>query len=221
MMQIVKLSRHNSEAIIDLQRVIVQNLADPSLYYELTPQEVMDMLASKGLCLGIFDFNKRLIAYAAMRFPGANPDNLGIDMNLKDGELVKVAHIEAGLVHPEFRGQGLQKLLYREAVRQTRAIGRFRYLYSTVACHNYPALANSLALNLLIADLKIKYSGYLRYVLFQDWEQPLLLDLDKPVQVDSRDIEKQRVLIETGFYGYRIESQQGNRLIYYAKAFYN
>ncbi|MDD2619960.1 MAG: GNAT family N-acetyltransferase [Syntrophomonadaceae bacterium] len=215
-MKIQKLSKHNLAEIIDLQSEVGRNLSDQSLYYPLLPEEAMDMLNNKGFSLGIFNLGNRLIAYAAVRFPGEDPDNLGID-SLEKGELARVAHIEAGLVHPDFRGLGLQKLLYREAINLTRQTGKFRYLYSTVACHNYPALANSLDLGLMIADLKIKYSGHLRYVLFQDWEQPVFVDRKAAIKVDSGDREQQKALLEDGCLGFKIEIYQTNILVHFSR----
>lgn len=200
-----RLAEPDLAKIIELQNVVWGELADPNLYYPLSSREIEEMLEEKGLSRGAFLPGEQLIGYAAMRFPGNAADNLGRGRELDARELLQVAHIEAGLVHPLFRKRGLQRLLYSEGINETRAAGRFRYLFSTVACNNYDALSNSLQLGMLIGDLSLKYEGYLRYVLFQDLQEPAVLDLDQICTLEIGAREEQEGLIKRGFWGFKLE----------------
>lgn len=216
-MEIKRLSGLDLPRIMELQNRVLKALADHSLYYALVPAEVEAMLGDQGLSLGIYAEDQHLIAYAAMRFPGSEPDNLGMDGCLTNDELARVVHIEAGLVHPDFRGQSLQKLVYEEAIRQTRMLGRFRHLYSTVACHNYPALVNSMKLGLAVTALREKYNGYLRYVLYQDWEQPLSIDRGQVLKVACGDRERQEALLAEGWLGFAWEKNENQMRLHYGR----
>ncbi|MDD3270237.1 MAG: hypothetical protein PHX14_13045 [Syntrophomonadaceae bacterium] len=218
-MEIKRLSGLDLPRIMELQNMVLKVLGDHSLYYALAQAEVEAMLGEQGLSLGIYAEEQHLIAYAAVRFPGSEPDNLGIDSKLNHEELTRVAHIEAGLVHPDFRGQNLQKLIYEEAILQTRMLGRFRHLYSTVACHNYPALINSLKLGLVITALETKYGGYLRYVLYQDWAQPLSIDRSQVFKVACGDRERQEALLAEGWLGFAWEKNENQMLLHYGRRF--
>ncbi len=166
--------------------------------------------------MGAFNAEDDLIGYASAYFPACQTDNLGLDLGLPEPELERVAHLEAGLVHPSWRGRGWQSSLYQELIKAIKKQGGYRYLLSTVAPNNYPALRNSLALQLYICDLRVKYGDKLRYLLLLDWEAPVTIRPDTIIKCPASNIKCQQDLLRQGYYGFDIEYEKDELLLYYA-----
>ncbi len=194
---------------------MVTGLQDTSAYYPLTEDEVAMLLGERGVSLGAFSDEGELIGYAAAYFPGSSPDNLGLDLGLCSDRLLQVAHLEAGLVSPFYRGRGWQRRLYQELIKGLIAQGKYRYILSTVACNNYPALHNSLRLKLYITELREKYGNMLRYVLFRDIKEPININPASVISCRHTDIELQHRLIRQGYYGFDVKYNTDSLVIYY------
>jgi ribosomal protein S18 acetylase RimI-like enzyme len=201
--------------IIHLQKIVVEGLTESSAYYPLTIDEVAMLLGKRGISLGAYNTEEELIGYAAAYFPGNASDNLGLDLALSGNELLQVAHIETGLVHPSFRGRGWQKSLYQELLRGIAKQDKYRYILSTVACNNYPALRNSLKLKLSISGLREKYGNKLRYLVSRDLEETLRFCPDTIIRCQSTDIVSQQSLIGQGYYGFDVEYETNSLVVCY------
>lgn len=193
--------------ILHLQELVIAGIKNTASYYPLSYAETSQLLDNRhGYCLGAFDAEDELIAFAAACFPGMGNDNLGLDLGFENRRLEEVAHLEVGIVHPEYRRQGLQIKLYRgllEAIRQREGC---RYVLSTVAPDNYPALANSLKLDLLICKLLFKYNQLLRFLLFYDLTQPARMIPQSIVTCPAADLPRQQELLNQGFYGFDLKN---------------
>ncbi len=194
---------------------MVEGLKDSSAYYPLTRDEVAMLLGKRGLSLGAYNSEEELIGYAAAYFPGNENDNLGLDLALSGNELLQVAHIETGLVHPSFRGRGWQGSLYQELIKGIVKQDKYRYILSTVACNNYPALRNSLRLKLSICSLREKYGNKLRYVLSCDLQNPLRICPITIIKCQNTDIELQQRLLGQGYYGFDVEYETDRLVVCY------
>jgi len=178
---------------------------------------VTSLLGEQGLSLGAYNSEAELIGYAAAYFPGKQADNLGLDLGFSQPELMRVAHLEVGLVHPFYRGRGWQSSLYQELIKALAKEGSYRYLLSTVAPHNYPALRNSLRLQLYIGALQVKYGDKLRYILIRDLEEPFNI-YQKTIEIcQVTDIELQQNLLQQGYFGFKVEYGTEQLLIYYGE----
>ena len=60
------------------------------------------------------------------------PHNLGMDINLPPEDLIKVAHIQAMAVHPDHRGNGLQRRLARAHLALEEDSGRLLTVSDTL-----------------------------------------------------------------------------------------
>lgn len=90
-------------------------------------------------------------------------------MNLTKEEQLKVIHLEITCVLPEYRGNGLQKKLGNLIMKEfIETSNDYRYLCCTVSPTNFPSLKDKLVQGILIAKLKEKYSGRIRYILLKD-----------------------------------------------------
>lgn len=213
--KIRRLSYPDMKNIVHLQDLVVEGLQDYSSYYPLTPDEVEMLLGKSGISLGAFKAEEELIGYAAAYFPGSRQDNLGLDMGFSGEKLLQAAHIETGLVHPSFRGQGWQYRLYKELIEDMVKQKKYRYIFSTVACDNYPALRNSIRLKLFIAGLREKYGNKLRYLLSRDLQWSFEINRDTIVKCRNTDIKLQQRLLEQGYCGFDVESETDAIIVSY------
>lgn len=193
--------------ILTLQDHIIETLHDLSALQPLSVEEFTSILSEKDLMIGLFD-EAQLVACRAMFIPEiGHEEHLGPDAHLSDEELKKVIHSEISMVHPSYRGQGLQtkmgKMLLDKIDRS-----RFRYIMATVAPFNIPSLKDKLTLGMHIIALKEKYRGKLRYILFRDLEsqaQENSIDRDEGIWIPMEDTEKQQTVLEAGKIGTAIQ----------------
>lgn len=190
------------------------DIKNPASYYPLSSAEIALLLGKSGYCVGAFNAGQELIAFAAAYFPGAQADNLGLDLGFTGPQLGQAAHLEAGIVHPLFRGHHLQKRLYRELLEAIAKSGSYRFILSTVAPDNYPALINSLNLSLCICKLQLKYNHLLRYVLIHDLKEPVNILPDTIIKCRLADLETQRILLNHGYYGFDITNDGDEPTLY-------
>ena len=174
--------------------------------------------------IGIFA-EEDLIAYSILRIPWfsgqAMPDNLGLDINLPPEDLIKVAHIQAMAVHPDHRGNGLQRKLVRAHLAQAGDLG-YHHILSTVSPKNPKSLANMLSCGFQIEALLPKFQGWLRFILHKDLNKVYLSsDADGRVEqiaISISDLEGQQILLERGFKGFKIETKSGIINVLYERA---
>ncbi|MDD4801901.1 MAG: GNAT family N-acetyltransferase [Syntrophomonas sp.] len=209
------LNYSDMSSIIHLQDLVVKELKDASSYYPLTPDEIELLLGQPGISVGTYNADGDLIGYAAAYFPGKATDNLGLDILLSASDLLQVAHIESGLVHPSCRGKGWQFKLYQELIKIIIKQGEYRYILSTVACNNYPALRNSIRLELLICGLREKYGNKLRYLLMRDLKEPVRICPHPITRCNNTNTELQQQLLVQGYFGYDVENKDGQAVVSY------
>lgn len=210
------MGRGDQAMVASLQAEVTASLSNRGLYYPLHDEEILALLGLEAISLGAFA-GDRLIGYAAACFPGVNEDNLGRDLEFGPEELAVTAHLEVGMVHPSFQGQGLQLRLYQDLITAVEKTDRCRYLLSTVAPDNYPALANSLRLGLYIKKLDYKYGGRLRYLLARDFKKPLRIDKLSVCTCETTDLTGQQNLLRQGYCGFDLIRSTPGVLVYYGR----
>lgn len=187
--------------IMDLQDLVVKEVHDPELFHPDSIHFIRDRIRKKGRIIGITSENT-LIAYRILSFPGSDHDNLGIDLELPENELHRVAHLEFFVVHPEYRGNALQLKTLPAAMSILHDFG-YEHLCATVSPRNYPAVSNLLKGGFVIKELKEKYGGKLRYILYQNLNIPINHEIEHTITVTSTDIEGQKKALMQGYYGYK------------------
>src|SRR5699024_10216636 len=105
--------------------------------------------------------------------PLDDPEHLGIDAGIAKQERHKMIYSEITVVHPYYRGNGLQTYM-GEIVFEQMDKNLYPYVAATVAPFNIPSLKDKFALGMMIIALEEKYNGKLRYVLFKDFTQDLV-----------------------------------------------
>jgi hypothetical protein len=181
------------------------NLPDKQIFRLTTVREFREILRRRESVIGIHS-NGSLIAYNIVSIPGKDDDNFGADIGISPEELCKVAHLKAVVVHPEFRGSGLQRKMAAIHLKVLRDAG-FKHVCSTVSPKNCISVKNHLASGFVIRGLKVKYGGLLRYIMYKNiFEVPhhLTKSVAEVESVGSSDLERQKELLDRGFVGYEM-----------------
>ncbi len=99
-----------------------------------------------------------LAAYFTIRYPGTDEDNCGYDLGFATRDLLKTAHMETCVVHPDYRGHHLESRLMSEAItilKQTK----YQHLLGTVHPDNVPSVKSFLYNDFHIAKTLINGSA--------------------------------------------------------------
>ncbi len=151
------------EEVAGLYRLVLSSL-ERKEFLALDPEYVPECDGLLYLCRNAAD--RRLAGTFTLAFPGPGCDNLGRDIGFDGQKLLLTAHMDIAVVHPEFRGNGIQKLLMTLAGIDAAALG-YRYLMCTVHPENTASMRSALSLGYEVVAMKEKYGGYERAVLLK------------------------------------------------------
>ena len=116
----------------------------------------------EDLCIGGWD-GGRLGAYFILRYCGQDAHNYAAFMGIPREEWDGWANADSAIVHPDYRGNGLQRKLLEVALTLLRPgiVG----IGATVSPENQYSLNNALASGFEIVCRREMYGGYDRYLL--------------------------------------------------------
>lgn len=206
---------------LKLQEVVMSSLPSEEIYKRDTKEFIEECLKDEGLLLGVFTEDK-LISYRFVNFPGNEVRNFGKDLDLSNEELIKVAHFESVLVHPDYVGNRLQRITFELAENIVKEKGYY-HICSLISPKNYYSLNNILRMGLNIRGLQRKYSsgyggeGKYRCILHRDVRKEVDKEFNDIITIISTEIEKQRELINSGYVGYKVEGNPSEFNILYGK----
>ena len=166
-----------------------------------------DHLARIGRILGLFA-EDTLIAYGVLGLPGPGDVNFADMIDLAEPQRQGVAHIDGAAVCPEWRGNGVHRVLVAWRLERAREAGRSIAL-STAAPENLPCVGNLLAEGFDIHALIQKFGGW-RYVFRRDLDTAPSRT-DGGIWAEVSDMDTQRDLLRRGFVGRRLD---GHRVSY-------
>ncbi|MDF2890935.1 MAG: hypothetical protein K0R80_1302 [Clostridia bacterium] len=196
------------EEVVALQGLVYSKLPNKQVLYMDSYDEMLTDMNLGAKIVGVFNQNQELIAYRYVGFPGYDDKNLGYDINLPHKELGKVVHLETTVVHPDYRGNGLQSLTLQQMIPVVKEMG-YKHMLCTVSPQNYFSLFNIMKNGLKIKALKRKYGdentgkeGLWRFILHRNLEPVSLLNPRELLKTSISDLEKQEKLIKEGFIGY-------------------
>jgi hypothetical protein len=209
--------------LMSLQNIIAANLPCPEIFMLHDDMYFREALRRERSVIGVTS-EKELIAYSIIRIPGLSDDNLGRDINLREGELAKVAHLQAVAVHSAYRGNGLQRKLTSAHMGVIEEKG-YEHICCTVSPKNPVSLANMLSSGLVIEGLHPKMHGWWRYILHKDILNPGPIYGEEPESevwrnatiIKISDIEGQLDLLKRGFKGFKVELHPEGAEVFYAK----
>lgn len=160
------LKEEHLNAVIILQEEIINTLENRSFFLKTENSEFREIIMNKeNICLGCFNESNELIAYGIFIKPTLLK-NYGLDINLEKELLPLVGHIDSTIVHPNYRGNSLQKYLIT-AIEEAIDKNKFSILCCTVDPENKASLNTFLKLGYEVKIEKEKYGGLRRYVLMK------------------------------------------------------
>ncbi|MGH1327611.1 GNAT family N-acetyltransferase [Bacillus pretiosus] len=199
------LTLENIEQILSLQNVVVEALEDKSRLQPLSLEEFQYILEGNGMMIGAFIENK-LIAFRALLVPPIDEEHLGLDIGIPESELHRVIYQEISNVHPNCRGNGMQKILATVIMDELqKEDSKYDYVCCTVAPFNIPSLKDKFAQGMEIAALKEKYGGSLRYVFVKELRGGKERNWTDVKSVPMSDAVGQQALLSEGYRGYEME----------------
>lgn len=192
------------QGMLDLQHKVQKITPDRAILEPLSEEEFINILSGNGYMVGTF-VEGELIAFRAMLVPSIDDvEHLGYDAGLMKEELHKVIYSEISVVHPQFRGNGLQTYMGKMVFRQIDQ-EKFSYVAATVAPGNIPSMKDKFSLHMEIVNLKEKYDGKLRYIFFHRLNEHKQTDTSTPEIIDIGAIEMQQKLLQIGYRGTAVE----------------
>lgn len=192
---------------VELQKYVYEQLPDKQVLYMDSYEEMLSDMQNGGKIIGVFNKEKEMIAYRYIGFPGTADKNLGKDIKLPDKELTKVAHLEATVVRPDYRGNSLQSITLQQAIPYIKESG-YSHVLCTVSPQNVYSLFNIIKNGLRIKALKKKYGndkdgkdGMWRFILHRNLEPKAAKKTSSLLSIPLGDLEHQKKLISEGFVG--------------------
>ena len=151
----------DAAAFYALQNAVRAAMPHPEQFVPDTQENITAYLAH-DLCLGVFD-GERLGAYFILRYCGQSEHNYAAFLGIPQAEWDHWANADSAVVHPDWRGNGLQRKLLEAALPLLRPgiVG----IGATVSPENQFSLYYALACGFTIAARREMYGGYDRYLL--------------------------------------------------------
>lgn len=209
------------KAAIELQKYVYDQLPNKQVLYLDSYEEMLDDMKNGAKVIGVFNKEGKIIAYRYIGFPHLSEKNLGNDIKMPEEELMKVAHLETTVVHPDYRGNSLQSLTLQKAIPMVKELG-YSHLLCTVSPQNIYSLYNIMKNGLRIKALKKKYGkekdgkdGLWRFILHRNLEPKAVKKTSKLLSIHLGDLEKQEKLIKEGYVGLWLFKE--NRLLNYVR----
>ncbi len=188
--------------VMGLQSLILKTLSRPDLMASISADFMREHFEERGFILGML-VDHRLIAYRIVYFPRSMDKefNMGFEMGLSESQRSKVANLQMVCVHPDYRGNSLALKLNRIAIRLLREQRVHHHVFATVSPYNVWNVRILMKNGFRIARLKNKYGGKLRYIVYQNLQEPLTF-----AEWDARyarldDLDTQKGLFHAGHYG--------------------
>ena len=157
-------TREEAETVYRLQNEVRAMMPNPELFMPDTLENIQSYL-EHDLCLGAWD-GERLGAYFILRYCGQNEHNYAAFLGIPQAEWDHWANADSAIVHADFRGNGLQRLMLEAALPLFPE--KITHIGATVSPENQYSLNNALASGFAIVSRREMYGGYDRYLLKKD-----------------------------------------------------
>ena len=154
----------DAAAFFALQNEVRAAMPHPEQFVPDTLENITAYLR-EDLCIGAYD-GERLGAYFILRYCGRSAHNYAAFLGVPREEWEHWANADSAIVHADFRGNGLQRLMLGAALPLFP--GRITHIGATVSPENQYSLNNALASGFTIVSRREMYGGYDRYLLKKD-----------------------------------------------------
>lgn len=205
--------------LIELQDIIIKALPDPELFWTHPVDYFREVFKVERSVIGV-STEDGLIAYSLVYLPGGcdlqdGCFNLGRDIGLSEEDLRKVAHLQATVVHPAYRGNSLQRRMSEQHLKVLKEMG-YEHILCTISPKNPMSLRNFLLCGFVIKGLKRKFNGWWRYIMYKNILSQASFGSDE-VKINSSDTAGQIDLIGRGYAGCKMELHHNGFSVIYCK----
>lgn len=207
------------DEMICLQQNIYDGLPNKDVLAIDQPEEIIKAIKSGGFIIGVHNSSHQLIAYRYIAIPQIEKNNMGYDLHLPYNEMTKVAHLETTIVHPDYRGNGIQSKTLQSAFPILKEKG-IQHVICTVSPFNLFSLMNIMKNGLKIKVLAKKYGhsldgsdGLWRFILHKNLYEQDTTVYNALIRVGLDCFNTQMSLLERGFVGNYL-SLDGKTLAY-------
>lgn len=195
------LEKRELPQLMELQSLVYDNLPNKQVLVTDTQDEILEDMEYGAKVIGVFNPKGQLISYRYFSFPNQREKNMGKYVGVDEAELPNVVHLETTIVHPKYRGNDLQNLTLKQAVKLSENLG-YQHLICTVSPFNFYSLYNIMKNGLKIKSLKKMYGQqYLRFILHKDMKNPMCFSPVDIVRSKFDDISSNHSLIAGGYIG--------------------
>ncbi len=208
--------------IMGLQDIIVRGLPDPEIFWAHPVEYFREIFEVERSVIGVLT-EDGLVAYSLIYIPEEGKalegrENLGQDMNLSSEDLRRAAHLQATIVHPDYRGNSLQRRMAEHHLDVLEKKG-YEHILCTISPKNPFSLKNIMSCGLTIKGLKIKFNGWWRYIMYKNisYISHPIFPCPDGVRIRGSDIEGQIDLLSKGFIGCRMEMVPGDYEVFYCR----
>ena len=200
--------------MLELYDLVVGTMANPELLWRYDDTVVAKFLGESGVVAGVWA-DQRLIAFRVLYVhPAGDPENPLLCIR---PEWAETAHLALCVVHPEYRGNSLQKKMGGQLIPAALAVKPFGALCSIVSPHNYPSISDKFSLGMAVVKLMPKFKGLWRYIFYRSMQAPFEWKPGEPVFAASRDYPRQIDLLEQGYYGVQLDIRNGEEGVLFRK----
>ena len=151
-------------AVFALQNEVRAAMPHPEQFVPDTLENIARYL-KEDLCIGGWD-GGRLGAYFILRYCGQDAHNYAAFMGIPREEWDGWANADSAIVHADFRGNGLQRLMLEAALPLFPK--KITHIGATVSPQNQYSLHNALASGFAIVSRREMYGGHDRYLLAKE-----------------------------------------------------
>lgn len=210
--EVRRLESDNLAAVIALQEYVIDHLTDKDMFLGRPHHILAQCLGACGVAVGAY-FVGELIAFRMIYYPGEF--NQGEYAGLPAAVWEHVAHVEVEAVHPQHRGNALQRRLAVPLLAAAGDLQGKRYLCSVVSPQNYPSIKDKLLLGLPVVRLVELPGNHWRYIFCRDRLNPAAFDSTAAVAVPVGDRQQQLGLLAQGYQGFQIEKAGDTSVIWF------
>jgi ribosomal protein S18 acetylase RimI-like enzyme len=186
-------------AMIALYDVVIENLEKPDMLWRYPNEMVAAFLGRDGIVAGIF-VGERLVGFRVLYFHHAG--DLTNPLLYNEHAYGETAHLALSVIHPDFRGNSLQKKMSAELVRLAQVTRLFAAMCSVVSPHNY-------SVDMVVVKLMPKFKGVWRYIFYRNMDEPMVAWHADLIFVPSHDYPRQVELLDQGYYGVQLGESNG------------
>lgn len=160
----------DTDNYIALLRTVREGMERKDWFYMDSPAELRAMTQEGILELWVAMDGQRMAGAFHILHPGLSEFNYGLELGLSRDELLRVIHMDSAAVHPDYRGNGLQRRLMAVIEEELSRRCPGAILLTTVHPENLYSLCNVLSLGYTVQKRLAKY-GSERYILRKNTPQ--------------------------------------------------